>query len=93
MLWEVIRTSTQWSFRNDCGVLITNLICFFSYANLKPPSSPSPSKPSGGKIGEINETVATPIAPDTPSTEPVLDGISQTTSISEVKKSLSPYAA
>jgi hypothetical protein len=72
---------------NSFGVYI------FSYADLKPPSSPSPSKPSDKKQIKISDAVPTPSSSDTPSSIPAIDGISQTISSSKKKDVLSPYAA
>jgi hypothetical protein len=74
---------------NSFGVYI------FSYADLKPPSSPSPSKPSDKKQIKIkiSDAVPTPSSSDTPSSIPAIDGISQTISSTKKKDVLSPYAA
>ncbi|KAL5077669.1 hypothetical protein RYX36_016653 [Vicia faba] len=63
------------------------------YDDLKPPSSPSPTKPSEKKQINISDAVPTPISSDTPGSIQEIDGISQTTSSSKAKESLSPYAA
>ena len=68
-------------------------IYIFSYDDLKPPSSPSPTKPSEKKQINISDAVPTPISSDTPGSIQEIDGISQTTSSSKAKESLSPYAA
>ncbi|KAI5388638.1 protein TIC 62, chloroplastic [Lathyrus oleraceus] len=66
---------------------------YTAYDDLKPPSSPSPTKPSEKKQINISDAVPTPISSDTPSSIQEIDGISQTTSSSKGKESLSPYAA
>ncbi|CAI8617411.1 unnamed protein product [Vicia faba] len=66
---------------------------YTAYDDLKPPSSPSPTKPSEKKQINISDAVPTPISSDTPGSIQEIDGISQTTSSSKAKESLSPYAA
>ncbi|XP_058758080.1 protein TIC 62, chloroplastic-like [Vicia villosa] len=73
---------------------------YTAYDDLKPPSSPSPTKPSDKKQISFSDavptpisSVPTPISSDTPSSIQEIDGISQTTSSSKGKESLSPYAA
>ncbi|KAI5394513.1 variant 4, partial [Lathyrus oleraceus] len=66
---------------------------YTAYDDLKPSSSPSPTKPSEKKQINISDAVPTPISSDTPSSIQEIDGISQTTSSSKGKESLSPYAA
>ncbi|CAI8613663.1 unnamed protein product [Vicia faba] len=66
---------------------------YTAYDDLKPPSSPSPTKPSEKKQINISDAVPTPISSDTPGSIQEIDCISQTTSSSKAKESLSPYAA
>ncbi|KAL5057507.1 hypothetical protein RYX36_029111 [Vicia faba] len=66
---------------------------YTAYDDLKPPSSPSQTKPSEKKQINISDAVPTPISSDTPGSIQEIDGISQTTSSSKAKESLSPYAA
>ncbi|KAE9616532.1 putative NAD(P)-binding domain-containing protein [Lupinus albus] len=68
---------------------------YIVYDDLKPPSSSSPVQPSGGKQIKISDPVPQPSASDIPSSEPepVIDDISQTSSLSKGLESLSPYSA
>ncbi|XP_024637320.1 protein TIC 62, chloroplastic isoform X2 [Medicago truncatula] len=66
---------------------------YTAYEDLKPPSSPSPVKPSDKKQINISDAVPTPSSSDAPSSIPEINVISQTTTSSKGKESLSPFAA